>query len=412
MAWGYWSATSVSDRGRSPRRDKDKHSAAAAAAAAVLQQHHHQPAAVASTIVHVQPQQTQQQQVYQQPSQLTEQPVIVVQQEPLPSSHQQQQQQPAQVVSTAGISLSSNEPLAGGSSLHMQQMQAELAAAVAENLPPQDPCSRMIQGGSFYSYSAVANAERRRGQDNLGGPIGVQVLPRGVPATAAAATTSSATYHHQPPSPVESDSVDYEQPATSGMALGMTVTPGFPTGSSSQTLPRHVHIIDCDDDDDDEGLITPPPPPPHLMHTGHLHAGHHRCEGSSLVHTSSRMKLLRDDDDIIEGLSDVEFEDSADVIYSSTTSTTRIGQPGTSGCLIHGIPPPCRIPPEPAPPLPPPLGGGGGGGRNEEQREPGEPQLWFDDITWGRSASSCWDDLDDGEYLASHDRSCVSYVDT
>lgn len=148
MAWGYWSATSVSDRGRSPRREKDK------------QQHQtlHQ----------------QQQQQYHQPETGISQGIYGVQQV--------------------------QGELAGSSS-------AGTGAAVEE-----PPCSMMIQGGSFYSYTAAtaaaaAAAVGRRIPGVEGGPstssTGIQVLPRDRPIK-----SSSSTY---PPSP-SSDSAEYEQP--------------------------------------------------------------------------------------------------------------------------------------------------------------------------------------------------------
>lgn len=210
MAWGYWSATSVGDRGRSPRREKDK------------------------------------------------------------QIHHQLQQQPQQY--------QTQESLQGSSSL--PQVQGELETAVGED----PPCSRMIQGGSFYSYSAaaaaVAAAAERRTVPNLEGPSGgIQVFPRDLQARPG---TSNFT-----PSP-GSDSAEYEQPIH---------------------LNSYVHQEDPRD---------------------------------IMVQTSSRMKLLRDDGD--DEISEAELEDmaSADVIYASNS---RLIRPGSSGCLVHGPYPPSDMAP-------------------------------------------------------------------
>ena len=204
MAWGYWSATSV-DRGRSPRREKDKQA------------------------IH----------------------------------HQQLQQQPQQY--------QTQDSLQGCSSL--QQVQAELDAVASED----PPCSRMIQGGSFYSYSAAAAAvaaaatERKTASSADQLPGGIHVFPRDLQARPG---TSNYT-----PSP-GSDSAEYEQPI--------------------------AHINNC---------------------------VHHEDPRDVLVQTSSRVKLLRDDGD--DEISEAELEDiaSADVIYASNS---RLIRPGSSGCLVHG----------------------------------------------------------------------------
>lgn len=316
MAWGYWSATSVSDRGRSPRRDKNREQAAAAMAM-------HQQLAASTSVP--QPQQPQQQ----------EQIVEI-------------EATPAQA-STAGMS----EPLhqvQGGA----QQIQAEMQATAAE-VPPD-------RLNSFYTYSTVANATTGSRLDIAPGG-GIQVLPRSGAAGISYQTT------HQPPSPVESDSVDYEQPSSSLLHSGSFVMHHEDTSSSHQH--HHQHKI------------------PDLGH-----------------HTSSRMRLIRDDDDdIIEGLSDAEFDDMpappGSVYYAEAIKIQSQPRP-SQGCLLHGIPF-CRLPSEPAaaaPPLhQPPLighdvgGGGGGGGGNGGLDQ---PQVYFENISWGRS-STCWDD-DDGEY--------------
>ncbi|XP_076660815.1 protein kinase C iota type isoform X1 [Halictus rubicundus] len=158
MAWGYWSATSVSDRGRSPRREKDKQQSQG------LHQH----------------QQQQQQQFHQTESGIST-GLYGVQQ---------------QVQSEIGVGTSSG-PGGGGAA----------GAAVEE-----PPCSMMIQGGSFYSYSAALAAAAAAAAGRKIPPAvevpstsstGIQVLPRDRPIK-----SSTSTY---PPSP-SSDSAEYEQP--------------------------------------------------------------------------------------------------------------------------------------------------------------------------------------------------------
>lgn len=232
MAWGYWSATSVGDRGRSPRRDKDKQT------------------------IHQLQQQTQQYQTL--------------------------------------------DSLQASSTL---QVQGELESGASED----PPCSRMIQGGSFYSYSAaaaaVAAAAERRTLPNLEGPSGgIHVFPRDLQPRPGTSNFS--------PSP-GSDSAEYEQP---------------------------IHL------------------------SSYIH---HDDPRDVLMQTSSRMKLLRDDDDI----SETELEDisSADAIYASNN---RLFRPGSSGCLVHGPYPPS----ETSHSLPSFVTEHGGSSGS---------QFWFNDITWG-----------------------------
>lgn len=207
----------------------------------------------------------------------------------------------------------------------MHQIEAELAAGADD---PQEACRRMSHCGSFYSYAGAGSSTRRGVADASPMDYGIQVLPR----------SSAANY--PPPSPIESDSAEYEQPISAHH--------------------RNSFIYRHDEPRD------------------------------SMVHASSRMRLIRDDadDDI---LTDAEFDDIAtgDLLYSSRMNP----QPGTSGCLLHG---PSAIPQEPAPSLPPPIGGPDSLGSTSGS------QFWFDDITWGRSP--CWvddfddfDDDDDGE---------------
>ncbi|XP_051164524.1 atypical protein kinase C isoform X1 [Leptopilina boulardi] len=210
MAWGYWSATSVGDRGRSPRRDKDK------------------------TINH----QLQQQQ-------------------------QQQQQQPAQQYQTL-------DSLQGTSQL---QVQGELDGE-------DPPCSRMIQGGSFYSYSAAAAA------------VAAAAERRTFPSNLVEGSTSGGMIHHVFPRDLQ------PRPGTSNFSP----SPGSDSAEYEQPIHLNSYI-------------------------------HHDDPRDVLVQTSSRIKLLRDDGD--DDVSETELEDmsSTDVIYASNN---RLIRPGSSGCLVHG----------------------------------------------------------------------------
>ncbi|CAK9833102.1 Atypical protein kinase C [Anthophora retusa] len=245
MAWGYWSATSVSDRGRSPRREKDK------------QQH---------------------QGLHQQ--------------------QQQQQQQYHQTDTSTGVM----QGMYG-----LQQVQGELASVSSSSAAStglgtgpasaveEPPCSIMIQGGSFYSYSTAATAAavgRRIPPTVEGGPstssTGIQVLPRDRPIK-----SSTSTY---PPSP-SSDSAEYEQPIVS--LRGECSPP--------HNSPR------------DDIFIQP---------------------GSS----SSRMKLLCDKG--IDDTSDVDLDEvtPTEMMYATTNRAI-----GTSTCRVHGS---CNPPPDSAAPIP------------------------------------------------------------
>ncbi|XP_031783603.1 atypical protein kinase C isoform X2 [Nasonia vitripennis] len=297
MAWGYWSATSVSDRGRSPRRDKNREQAAAAMAM-------HQQLAATSSVP--QPQQPQ------QPQQQPQEQIVEIEATPAQAS-------------TAGMS----EPLmqVQGGAQQQQITQAEMASAA------EAPPDRL---NSFYTYASVANATTGSRVD----AAGIQVLPR--------SGAAGLGYHHQPqpPSPVESDSVDYEQPTSSLLHSSSFVMHHEDSGSSSHH--HHHHKM------------------PDLGH-----------------HTSSRMRLIRDeDDDVIEGLSDAEFDDlpapPGGVYYAEAIKIQSQPRPN-QGCLLHGIPF-CRLPAEPAPPLQPPLmahevGGGGNGAADQ-------PQVYFENISW------------------------------
>lgn len=248
MAWGYWSATSVSDRGRSPRREKDK------------QQHQ---------ILHQQQQQQQQ--------------------------HQQQQYLQAETgVSQAiyGVPQVQGE-LTGVSSSSAVSTGPGAGAAVEE-----PPCSMMIQGGSFYSYStatAAAATAATVGRRILpvveGGPstssTGIQVLPRDRPIK-----SSSSTY---PPSP-SSDSAEYEQPIA-----------GLRSECSPHNSPR-------------DDIFAQP--------------------GTS----SSRMKLLCDKD--IDDTSEVDIDEVTATEMMYATANRAIG---TSTCRVHGL---CNPPLDSAGPMP------------------------------------------------------------
>lgn len=193
MAWGYWSATTVSDRGRSPRREKDKQH----------QQGLHQ--------------QQQPQQFHQ-----TESGVYGIVQ---------------QVQSDLGVVSSASGPGAG---------------AAAE----EPPCSMMIQGGSFYSYSAAtaaaaAAAAGRRVPPAVEGPstssTAVQVLPRDRPAK-----SSTSTY---PPSP-GSDSAEYEQPMAGPRDDSPQISPRdeiFAQPGSSRSRTKLLCDKGVDDASEDDG---------------------------------------------------------------------------------------------------------------------------------------------------------------
>lgn len=275
MAWGYWSATSVSDRGRSPRREKDK----------------------------------QHQSLYHQT--------------------QQAQQQMHQAELSAQATYATVQ---------------ELGVAVpGMGIVEEPPCSMMIQGGSFYSYSAAtaAAAMNRRistVDSSGGGPssltsTGIQVLPRERHVRPGTST--------HPPSP-GSDSAEYEQPLV-GHLRSADISPPSCLGS-----PPHHH---------------------------HYHHHHHHDDIFAQPGTSSRVaKLLPCSPDTIEGmdeLSEAELEEvaNAELIYGPTAT-----------CRVHG---PCSQ--QPLPPLPP-----------ESSLsmtslfdiEPAGPsQFQFNEITWGRCSS-------------------------
>lgn len=178
MAWGYWSATSVSDRGRSPRREKDKQ---------------HQ------------------------------------------SLHQHQQQQPQQQMHQTELSAQSTYA-------SIQEREIGVTAPGMGVATEEPPCSMMIQGGSFYSYSAAtaaaaAAAVSRRistvVEGSGGGPssitsTGIQVLPR-------ERHVKPGTSMH-PPSPGSGDSAEYEQPLV-GHLRSADISPPPCIGSP----PHHHH---------------------------------------------------------------------------------------------------------------------------------------------------------------------------
>ncbi|KAF3421172.1 hypothetical protein E2986_08643 [Frieseomelitta varia] len=161
----------------------------------------------------------------------------------------------------------------------------------------EPPCSMMIQGGSFYSYTAAtaaaaAAAVGRRIPGVEGGPstssTGIQVLPRDRPIK-----SSSSTY---PPSP-SSDSAEYEQPIAS-----------MRTECSPHNSPR-------------DDIFAQP--------------------GTS----SSRIKLLCDKG--IDDTSDVDIDEvtATEIMYATANRGI-----GTSTCRVHG---PCNPPPDSAPTMPP-----------------------------------------------------------
>jgi len=185
MAWGYWSATSVSDRGRSPRREKDKQ---------------HQGLHQAS-----QQQQQQQQQ-------------------------QQAQQQMHQSEFSAQSTYSS------------VQQERELGVGIATEEPP----CMMIQGGSFYSYSAAtaAAAASRRISNVEGGAssssaasTGIQVLPRERHVRPGTST-------YPPSSPGSGDSAEYEQPLAGHLRAAASDI--SPPSSRIGSSPPHHHMYHDD----------------------------------------------------------------------------------------------------------------------------------------------------------------------
>lgn len=272
MAWGYWSATSVSDRGRSPRREKDKQH----------QSLYHQPS---------------QQQMHQ--AELSAQSTYATVQE--------------LGVTVPGMGIATEEP----------------------------PC--MIQGGSFYSYSAAtaaaAAAAVNRRISNIvdgsgGGPssltsIGIQVLPRERHVRPGTST--------HPPSP-GSDSAEYEQPLV-GHLRSADISPPSCLGS-----PPHHH---------------------------HYHHHHHHDDIFAQPGTSSRVtKLLQCPPDAMEDeLSEAELEEvaaNAELIYGPTAT-----------CRVHG---PCSQ--QPLPPLPPESSLSMTSLFDVEPAGPS--QFQFNEITWGR----------------------------
>ncbi|XP_011262465.1 atypical protein kinase C isoform X1 [Camponotus floridanus] len=149
MAWGYWSATSVSDRGRSPRREKDK-------------QHQclHQP--------------SQQQQMHQ--SELSAQSTY--------SSVQQERELGPGVAGVATEEPPCSMMIQGGSFYSYSAATAAAAAAASRRLS-----TAVVEGGGGPSSSSVTST-------------GIQVLPR-------ERHVKPGTY---PPSPGSGDSAEYEQP--------------------------------------------------------------------------------------------------------------------------------------------------------------------------------------------------------
>lgn len=181
MAWGYWSATSVSDRGRSPRREKDK------------QQHQS---------LH---QQQAQQQMHQ--SELSAQSTY--------SSVQQERE-----LAAPGVGVAVEEPpcsmmIQGGSFYSYSAATAAAAAAAANR--------RIITvegGGGPSSLTST----------------GIQVLPRErhvKPGTSA----------YPPSSPGSGDSAEYEQPLA-GHLRAADLSPPLSRRGSPPSLHHHHHHPD------------------------------------------------------------------------------------------------------------------------------------------------------------------------
>jgi hypothetical protein len=168
-------------------------------------------------------------------------------------------------------------PPQGGSGHQAQQIQAELAAAAEV---PLEGCPRGPYAARRWPESPA-----------------VRVLARPPPV-------------EFPASPVESDSVDYEQPGSSALLHSLPLPSR--RGSRARLL-----LGEEDDEEAEDGEL----------------------------------------EERVAGLSDVECEELG---YGP--------MPSPGGCLLHG-----RMPPRLAPELALGLG---------------EPNFWFDDITWGRFPGS------------------------
>ncbi|XP_012282715.1 atypical protein kinase C isoform X1 [Orussus abietinus] len=273
MAWGYWSATSVSDRGRSPRREKDKHS-------------------------QLYQQQQQQQQYSQQ----------------YPQSQQSQQQQQV----CEGLQTSS------GTQQVQQQAEPGSGAAAGSSAEETPFCGMMIKGGSFYSYSAATAAVAAasaavvaRSRASGAGPEGPQVGL--IPRDHVQPRPSQALGPNYPPSP-GSESADYEQPH----------------------VPQNSY------------QIRPESP------------------GTEVLPPIAASRIIPRRDDLEEECSEVELDDNlpSEIIYPDSAY---LGQPGTSGCLLHGMYYPGMEYPHSVSSL-----------RVEEHSTgpPSTSQFWFNDITW------------------------------
>ncbi|CAL1689701.1 unnamed protein product [Lasius platythorax] len=177
MAWGYWSATSVSDRGRSPRREKDKQ-----------HQSLHQP--------------SQQQQMHQ--SELSAQSTY--------STVQQERELGPGVAGVATEEPPCSMMIQGGSFYSYSAATAAAAAAAA--------ASRRISvaesGGGPSSSSATST--------------GIQVLPREHHVKPGA----------YPPSPGSGDSAEYEQPII-GHLRAADISPPPRIGSPLHHHHHHHH---------------------------------------------------------------------------------------------------------------------------------------------------------------------------
>lgn len=201
MAWGYWSATSVGDRGRSPRRDKDKQS--------LQQQAQHQ----------------QQQQLHETPG------------DPVQSCSGVQQQ------------------------LQQAAVELENVLQVGEAAQQQSSTSQIPGAGALYSYSlaaaAAAAAAGRRTPGVVEGSTSsgmMQMLPRDIHSR-----PGSSNY---PPSP-GSDSAEYEQPTIALHSAyvqqhesdpdldSMLVPPPAPQSASSILTATRLKMLRGDEPDDD-----------------------------------------------------------------------------------------------------------------------------------------------------------------
>lgn len=281
MAWGYWNATSLNDRGRSPRRDKEKISTYVSSESREPSQSREKPQQSNFQKSHTEPQVIYE---HHRKSLSRATPTSVVQSYPPHGS-------------TAGISL-----------------PAEIVQSCNDLKTPQpittksidDPCRKMIQGGSFFSYSAMTRSKKPY-------HIPINIVSQSMCGLSAS--------NYLPPSPKESDPADYEQP--------------LPAKNRNNSLKINYHS-----DINDENKILP---------------------------TSLNTVLLDDnvDDDL---LSNADYDSSNEKSY---TIEKGLEQARTNMCRIHGS---MNFPDDHVSSL-----------QSITTENSEKSQLWFDDISWGRS---------------------------